>query len=355
MSNTIFFVTRPIPDKLKALLNDNKPLPPVEEILPHILVRPGEPNWDWTIQTFLYMKQAGLEVALVEQPVEGAICVAHFDETLQEKVWAPNSFVVGIRADRSPLRQCEIEVVQSPASLGQKNSFLIPFWPQSRILPRSKERGDRIERISYFGNEGGLAPEFYDAAFIDALKDRGVSFNISGDPAKWHDYRETDLVLAVRSHTHFSLLKTKPASKLVNAWQADCLPLLGHEPAYRAVGQPSQNYFEVKSPQDVLDAVVYLQQNPLRYQQMKQSGAERYIEYNFDAVQHQWVDLLTGPVAEEYTKWKQAFNHSGSTYYAHRYWQSTRQWIEHKIFWTPIRFQQNLIRVFNLSKTSLKL
>ena len=354
MSNKIFFVTRPIPDKLKALLTGNNPLPPVGDILPDILVRPGEPNWDWTIQTFLYMRQAGLEVALVEKPVEGAICVAHFDETRKEKVWAPNSFVVGIRADRSPLRQCEIEVVQSPASLGQKNSFLIPFWPQSRILPRSKERGDRIERISYFGNEGGLAPEFYTHTFIDALKKKGISFHISGDPAKWHDYRETDLVLAVRSHTHFSLLKTKPASKLVNAWQAECIALLGHEPAYRSVGNPSKDYFEVNSPQDVLDTVAYLQQNPSHYQHMKQCGAERYLEYNFDAVQRQWVELLIGPVAEEYAKWKQAFTLSASNYYTNRYWQSTRQSIEHKLFWIPIRFQQKLNHVLNQPKTLLK-
>ena len=347
MSNKIFFVTSPIPDKLKVLLNSNEPLPPVEDILPHILVRCGEPNWDWTIQTFLYMKQAGLEVALVEKPVEGAICVAHFDDTRRDRIWAPNSFVVGIRADRSPLRQCEIEVVQSLASLGQKNSFFIPFWPQSRVIPRSKDRGDRIERISYFGNEGGLSPEFYTTAFIDALKDRGVSLNISGDPAKWHDYRETDLVLAIRNHTHISLLKTKPASKLINAWQAECIALLGMEPAYRAIGCSSKNYFEVKSPQDVLDTVTYLQQNRSRYQEIIQLGAKKYLEHDFNAVQRRWVEFLTGTVAEEYTKWKQALNYSGSTYRARRYWQSTQQWIEHKSFWVPIRFQQQMNRLLN--------
>lgn len=335
MTNTIYFVTNFIKELVRMRLVEKQVLPLEQDLLASVLVKSEQFKEDWTIQTFLYMKQAGLDVALVEQPVKGAICVAHFDTT-KNKIWGLDSFVVGIRADRSPMLMREIEIVQSPANLGGKDVFLIQFWPQSRLIARDATRGNRIEKISYFGGRGGFSPQFQEPSYLKALKDLGVELNICYNPAKWNDYRETDLVLAVRD-LHPLLLQTKPASKLVNAWQAQCVALLGNEPAFRAIGRLDEDYFEVNHPQDVLDIVTRLKENPALYQCARQAGIKRYPEFCFEAVQQQWIDLLTGPVTEVYADWKKDIGSNGYSRRTQRLRQSIHQWLDHKFFYAQVR------------------
>jgi hypothetical protein len=341
MKNTIYFVVPAIPEPLQTLLAENKPLPPPEVLAPDKPPLRGA-QWSWIFQTFLYMKQAGLDVALVEKPVPGAICVAHF-VTTKNKIWAPDSFVVGVRADQSPLRMREIEVVQSPANLGGKDVFLIQHWPQPRLIPRDSTRGDRIERISYFGGKGGFSSEFCQPSFVKALEDLGVDLDICYDTTKWNDYSQTDLILAIRN-MHPLLLETKPATKLINTWKAGCVALLGNEPAFRAVGKLGEDYFEANHPQDVLNVVTRLKENPTLYRRVRENGIERYSKFTFEAIQKQWIDLLTGPVSEAFALWQ---NGIGSNLYARRtrrHWQATRQWLEHKLFYTQVRSSDIIMR-----------
>lgn len=338
MSETIYFVAEHIPESLQTLLDIDQPLSPAE-ILKPTQKSSAARYCHWTVQTFLYMRQAGLNVQLVDQPVSGAICLVHYDVT-KNKVFAPDSFVVGIRADRAPLRVREIEVVQNPTNLGGSDRFLMNYWPQSRITPRDPARGNHIEQISYFGGPGGLSPQFRDPAFTNALKALGVTLKLCYSPTEWDNYRETDLVLAVRSNLHPLLLDTKPASKLINAWQAQTVALLGDESAFRAVGNPEQDYFEVTQPQEVLDLVTRLKCNPLLYQQIRQSGIARYPEFDFEAVQQQWVELLTGPVTKAFVQWQQGVRKRPVSQKARRYSQFFHQWIDHKLFYSRVRSKQ---------------
>jgi hypothetical protein len=342
MSSVIYFVVDSIPEPLRTLLARNQPLPSADRLKPDLkTIR--DIHWFWLVQTFLTMKKAGLNVDLVEQPVKNAICIVHFDMT-KNKVWAPDSFVVGIRADRSPLRMCEIEIVQSPANLNSGNVFLMQYWPQSGLIPRDTRRGNRIERMSYFGGEGGLSPQFREPAFIRALADLGVELKLNYNPALWNDYRHTDLVLAVRNNLHPLLLETKPASKLVNTWQAQCVALLGNEPAFRMAGRPGKDYFEVNQPQDVLDRVAILKKNPDLYQRVRQAGIDRYPQFSFEAVQAQWIDLLTGPITDAFIQWQKDLGHRKVDRHIRRSVQSVHQWIDHKIFYACVRSKQWLER-----------
>ncbi|MBD3882076.1 glycosyltransferase family 1 protein [Phormidium tenue FACHB-886] len=342
MKNTIYFVVPAIPESLQKLLDEDKPLPPPESLAPDKPPLRGA-QWSWIFQTFLYMKQAGLKVALVDRPVPGEICVAHF-ATTKNKIWAPTSFVVGVRADNSPLRMREIEIVQSPANLGGEDVFLIHHWPQPKLISRDSARGDRIERISYFGGQGGLSPQFQEATFSNALKDLGVELHLCFDTTRWHDYQNTDLVLAVRNDLHPLLVNTKPASKLVNAWKSGCVALLGNEPAFRAVGRVGKDYFEVDRPQDVLNLVKQLKQDPMLYRQVRQSGLERYPEYSFEALQQQWLDLFTGPVAEAFEQWQKGLGKNPTACHVRRSWQSAYQWLDHKWFYSQVRSSQLVSR-----------
>lgn len=338
MPHTLYFVVPEIPPNIETLLASSDPLPPPETLAPDRPPLRGA-QWSWIFQTFLYMQQAGLAVELVEQPVDNAICVVHY-LTTKNTVWAPDSFVVGVRADNGPMRMREIEIVQSPANLKRKNVYWVNHWPQPQLIPRDASRGDRIERISYFGGAGGISPAFCTSTFKEELGKLGVTLNFCFDTTKWNDYRNTDLILAVRNDQHQRLIDTKPASKLVNTWKAGCVALLGDEPAFAAVGRDRQDYFQVATPEDVLTIVRELKQNPNLYEQVRQAGMQRYPEFSYEAIQQQWVDLFTGPIYTAFERWQQTNKLSRALRYPRRYWQSIRQWQDHKLFSIPVRATQ---------------
>lgn len=340
MSYPIYFVAPEVPDSIKTLLKSERPLPSPEALAPNRPPLRGA-QWSWIFQTFLYMKQAGLAVELVDAPVENAICVVHY-ATTKNTVWAPNSFVVGVRADNAPMRMREIEIVQSPANLDGPTVYWINHWPQPQIIARDEARGNRVEQISYLGGYGGISPEFSEPSFKAALAKMNVSLNLCFDTTQWNNYCDTDLVLAVRNHHYSRLIETKPASKLVNTWKAGCVGLLGKEPAYAAVGCDREDYFQVETPEAVLAVVRELKQNPQRYNQVRLAGMRRYPEFSFEAIQQHWVALLTGPITEAFVQWQQANPLDRALRYPRRYWQAVRQWQDHKLFSIPVRMKEVL-------------
>jgi hypothetical protein len=135
-----------------------------------------------------------------------------------------------------------------------------------------------------------------------------VRLRISGKPAsgivEWHDYSEADLVLAVRDLTERDAL-VKPPSKLVNAWMAGVPALLGPEPSFRQLKRSPLDYIEVTTPQEALDAIRRLQEDPHLYQQMIAHGLKRSEEFTPDSLAQRWRDVLAEPVAQRYERWLQ--------------------------------------------------
>jgi hypothetical protein len=127
--------------------------------------------------------------------------------------------------------------------------------------------------------------------------------NVETTPLAWNDYRNCDLVLAVRDATEEDL-KIKPASKLVNAWLAGVPALLGPEPAFAALRRSPLDYFEVRTPQDVLQAVRRLLDEPGLYEAMALQGRRRGEEFTHPRIAAEWHDLLGGPVAEDFLQWQ---------------------------------------------------
>lgn len=345
MSHKFYFVISDIPEPLVRLLKSENRMSALDRsTFSEQSQLWGTQEWVWIAQTFLQLKQAGLAVELVEQPVPNAICIAHF-VTTKNKVWAPDSFIVGIRSDTPPMRMREFEIVQSPALLKKENARLMCLWPQRHVCPRDPARGNKIETISYFGGPGGLSPAFYSSDFKRALEDRGLSLNLCFDTNLWGNYRDTDLVIAVRNHHHSALIETKPASKLLNAWQAGCVALLGKEPAYRSIGEEGKNYFEVETPEAVIAVIDRLKNNPELYQHVREAGAAKFSDYNAEALTQQWIDLLEGPVTAAFLQWQSESTSKGALGYARRCWQAARQWVDHKLFYIPIRSQKMLSKL----------
>lgn len=185
--------------------------------------------------------------------------------------------------------------------------YYVPLWTQPGLQPRNSARGTRLERLAYYGLECYLSPAFRNEQFKADLERIGVSFDIFSEPGKWNDYKQTDAILAVRDVKDYDL-SIKPPTKLLNAFQAGCIPLMGPEPAYRQVAIPNQEYFEVQHPEQVIKVLKHLKSDLIQLRQIQEIGKKKSKEYMSERIASMWKDLLQGPVFEQYLHWKKRGN-----------------------------------------------
>jgi hypothetical protein len=260
----------------------------------------------WSVLTYVQLKSRGFNVSISERFVPGRLCVA---STLCYGIRSRpfDCFVVGCRSDGPRPALCDFTIVQNRANVDSKTTIFIPHWPQPGLIPRSGERGHRLECMVYMGDLGNLYRPFRTGEFEAQLAGLGVHFRkelgtVEQAPPDWFDYRTVDLFLAVRDLTEKDAL-VKPASKLVNAWRAGVPALLGPEAAYRDMRQSELDYIEIRTPQDAIDAISRLKSNSSLYEAMVTNAHRRAVEFTDDRHCQRWVDVLSGPIAEEYGRW----------------------------------------------------
>ncbi|HMD27912.1 MAG TPA: hypothetical protein VKH13_05015, partial [Steroidobacteraceae bacterium] len=205
--------------------------------------------------------------------------------------------LVGVRADFRACTYADFEVLQNGYYADGRRSFFMPHWPQPGLLPRNPERGDRMERIAYKGFVGNLVEEFRSARWLEFLRGQGMVFDddaVLDDSfahpirTRFHDYREVDLVLAVRrGHA-----RTKPASKLVNAWQAGIPALLSPDYAFEELRESPLDYLAVRNLAEAQAAVLRLKREPGLYRAMIEHGRLRGAAFSVEKITQQWASLL---------------------------------------------------------------
>lgn len=262
---------------------------------------------NWVVQTYLHLREslrdAGMRPTIGERFVSACINVAHRDSL--NRLTAPyhRSYIVGVRADRPPLHACQWEVVQNTLEPPKARTRYLPLWPQPGLVPRDESRGARIERIAYFGRTSAAPAWFYERSFHDALRRIGVVFEIRD--SRWFDYSNVDLVLAHRIEAA-TMLRHKPASKLVNAWFAGVPALLGNEPAFAQLRHSAVDYISIETPQDVIAAIEELRAVPARYHAMVANGRRRCIAFSADATTARWLHFLLNDVVSDAVEWRDA-------------------------------------------------
>jgi len=256
----------------------------------------------WVLQTYLWLRRRGLAAELATRCLPGALCIVHSDD-LRARDLAADSYLLGACGDRPPMLLADQQVVQTPRQANGVSSHFVPSWPQPGLLARARERGVRVERVGFVGRERSLAPEFRSPEFRRELARRGFALVVRED--RWQDHRDLDAILAVRSASPAEL-RRKPASKLVNAWHAGCPALLGPEPAYEACRLSPLDYLAVATPQDALAALRRLREEPGLFAAMVENGRRRAREFSAPAIAARWEDLLAGPVAEDFERWRRA-------------------------------------------------
>lgn len=264
----------------------------------------------WTLQTYARLQEAGYDdIAISETlPKKGIVLFVPEPDIVRSfrQQWTRahrDLLVCTMRADVVDFRFpfADAEIVQNGRFADEQRSFHIPHWPQPGLIPRDPSRGTEIRTITFKGDQGNLHPDFRSERFLRFLADSGIEMAFEGPStseerhkfAAWHDYSESDLVLAVRkSWVDGGLRPEKPASKLINAWHAGVPALLGPEYAYRELRQSELDYIEIASLDEAIEAIERLQSDPALYRAMVENGRERARSFTPERITERWAEVL---------------------------------------------------------------
>jgi hypothetical protein len=258
----------------------------------------------WILQTYLRLRAAGFAVELSDAWPRSGLLV--FDARQKDALRRLSGrtdgvFLVGCRRDLGEPLIADFEVLQNGRFADSERRFMVPHWPQPGLVPRDSARGPVIMRVSYKGFAGNLDPEFLGGDWRRFLAQLGIQWQcdavpyagpqVSASETRWHDFRECDVVLAVRPRAR-DLHVRKPATKLYNAWLAGVPAILGVEYAYRELRRNALDYIEVTSVTEAMQAVEGLARDPALFDAMVQNGRLRASEFMPDAIRSIWTDLL---------------------------------------------------------------
>jgi hypothetical protein len=259
----------------------------------------------WLLQTYLRLVRAGCPVELASSPPAEGIVVFHGKHARVLRAhWRRlrRAVLLGIRADYPEPLLADFQVLQNGRYADGKRRFFVPHWPQPALIPREGARGNAIRRISFKGFEQNLHPELRSPAWQEFLESHGIEWEVDAVPwagaatdrlsTRWPDFREVDLVLAVRRPDP-RLWTQKPATKLINAWLAGVPALVGKEYACRELRRSELDYLEVGSLAEAKAAVLRLVERPDLYREMVENGRLRSADFTPERILERWLALLT--------------------------------------------------------------
>lgn len=306
---------------------DYIPDPDTSAARPRLFLSPAI-NWIW--RTHHHLAQAGYPCKLVEAlPASGIVVTAACNLPL---LFCPGRrlFVISCVADSPPRFYPQAQVFQSgtQASLHpcrrDGDTFplcaFIPHWPQPDLLPRDPNRGDRFTNIDYFGAQDQIDPALQHPAFRAALADHGLNLRFHFE--FYHDYRESDAVLAVRGP---KLVSHKPASKLINAWRAGVPAVLGPEDAFRELRLDEADFLEAATPRDVLLACLRLRNDTDLRKRMVKNGNQRASDFSENRLVARWISILEDEVRPAAARWCDASASAHATYFARQFLRRARR------------------------------
>lgn len=194
----------------------------------------------------------------------------------------------------------------------KKRIFYIPYWPQPGLIPRDDSRGTSVKSISFKGFHVNLHEYFFSQDWNGWINKNEFSWNQdsmnykesenTGVTVDWHDYEDVDVLIAYRPNPRRKDEKrgfrSKPATKLYNAWSAGVPAILPNEYAYRQIRKSDLDYIEIRDPQDVKDAILKLKNDSALYKNMVTNGKQRAKAYTVDNIAIQWEYFLLTVLSE---------------------------------------------------------
>lgn len=259
----------------------------------------------WTVQTFQRLRAAGFPCELTCRLPTDGILVAHRKSLPRDFVPPAGVLFVCLRADATFHPFAHVHVVLNRSALSRwYPSVYMPHWPQPGLIPRDPTRGDTWENAAFFGDPGCIAGEMQGDGWQAILRELELTWHFVG-PDKWHDFREVDVVVAVRGfdrHRHAN----KPPTKLFNAWHAGVPVILGRESAYQQERKSPLDYLEAGSFAEVVNGLRQLKTDPALRRAMIAQGRERARESDPAAITTRWREFFENVATPACEKWRRA-------------------------------------------------
>ena len=269
--------------------------------------------YNWTIQTWFYLREAGFECQLSATMPRNGVIVTHVDFLPIGLVPQETQYFVVVKPDRGlGSRVAQFVVVQNrydPIRFGLRGAVVaseyVNYWPQPNLLPRSACRRSAFENVCYMGNRrNSIGP-------VGQLEWELGGLNLKWlMPARevWHDYRAIDAIVAVRpkvaamAPAHMRV-ECKPAAKLYNAWLAGVPAIVSPDVAYREIRKSSLDFIEARDIDDVVVALRRLKADPELRREMAENGFLRAAEFTGPQTVESWKRLLIERVIPDYEAW----------------------------------------------------
>ena len=259
----------------------------------------------WVLRPYYELARRGAEVTLSPHADPDAINVTDVYE-LGVRSRDSRSFMVVTRGDGPFPQLGNFVILQNACYAARPNTVTFPLFPQAGIKPRDPGRGDTFAVVAFKGAIVNLAEEFRTPDFQERLSELGLTYEAMPDWSEiggfWSDYSATDVVVSIRRASAYDL-KNKPASKLINAWFGEVPAILGPEVGYRELRQSDLDYIEVETPDELIDTLTRLRDDPGLREAMVENGRERRKDFTSDAIVARWRDALNGPSADAFRAW----------------------------------------------------
>jgi hypothetical protein len=257
---------------------------------------------EWLLQAYLVLKQRNnLSVICSNGFVPGCINIIHSLDLINLK-GSSKDFIVCIKGDFPWRRWAHYHIVQNQNELAQNCSYL-PLWLQPGLVKRNSERKG-VLRVAYAGQtwNGNLAGTAQTWATL--FQPHGIEF-VTLPTGACHDLSDIDILIGIRSFDT-NPYNSKPPSKLINAWHAHIPFIGGHDSAFKQVGTPGKDYLLAKTPNEVLQAVLTLRDNPHLYQSLVNNGIKKSRKFTTESIGADWEKVLQATIATRYEIWKKS-------------------------------------------------
>lgn len=251
----------------------------------------------WIAQSYLLLRDNGLAVDLSNRFQRNAINIAHASQ-LARRDRPSGCYVVATRADYPAISWCQFQIVQNRTQVSERALWL-PHWPQPGLAPRAASRGDRVERVGYFGRPVNHYTRFFHrASGYFRVRDRmqticgqlGLDL-VERGPDCWNDFCDVDVVLGLRRFGD-QTFDTKPPTKLINAWLAGAVFIGGRDSAYTQVGKHGHNYLLADSQAGCRKALQDLLSGAIEFRSLLAAGAVAASCYTRASICKRWAAAL---------------------------------------------------------------
>jgi hypothetical protein len=194
-----------------------------------------------------------------------------------------------------------VEIVANRSQEIGKSDIFIPLLPQNALIKRPSGFWDGT--VGLYGHSKNFPSHLLDAEFMEKLEQRNIKLKVvmtdSEYKEKMIDFSGICISLCIRSSQEQGAGR-KPPTKLVNAWNAEVIPIIDREPGYLSIATPGEDCVLLKT--DHVRETIQAKKELLRILEELQDYAnakpllenihQRSIDYSESSILNKYIELF---------------------------------------------------------------